>query len=102
MPLPTAPRMDWAIRACWGKGTDPDVLAAFCTALTLLDAASYHDWIARFRATLGTLQHDDGGWRGTWYADSYTTTLVVRALILAGAEDGATVTRATLSDRPPP
>jgi hypothetical protein len=86
--------MEWAIGACWGRGTDPDVLAGFCAALARLDPARFNDWIARFSRRLVALQRDDGGWSGTWYADGYTTTLVLRALILAGTDEGDTAARA--------
>jgi len=74
-------RMQWAIRNCWGTGTDPDVLAHFHHAL--FRRAREHDQptIERGVAKLIAMQEPDGTWRSTWYVGpAFGTGLALRLL----------------------
>lgn len=78
-------RMAWGIQACWGGGTDADVVANLCNALARADRRRYAEHIARGTSLLIEGQQRDGSWLATWYAGAvYATVLVGRLLAELG------------------
>jgi squalene-hopene/tetraprenyl-beta-curcumene cyclase len=74
-------RMLWSIANCWGRGTDPDVLAHFCHALFLRAKDRYADAIRRGVSRLIGMQEADGSFTSTWYTGRvYGTGLAARLL----------------------
>ena len=83
-------RMQWAIRTCWGGGTDADVLAHFHHALFMRGRARDRPVIERGVAKLIALQQPDGCWRSTWYVGpAFGTGLALRLLRETGKGDEA-------------
>jgi squalene-hopene/tetraprenyl-beta-curcumene cyclase len=74
-------RMQWAIRNCWGTGTDPDVLAHFYHALFRRAHERDRASIERGVSKLIAMQQPDGTWRSTWYVGpAFGTGLALRLL----------------------
>lgn len=78
--------MDWGVRACWGRGADPEVCARFYHALLAYDHRRFRSLALRGARYVCANQQPAGGWHATWYWGAvYGTSLCLGLLRALGS-----------------
>lgn len=72
----------WIARA-WGRGTDPEVVANFFSALHALDPEGHAEAVRAGAAYVAGCQEEDGSWTSSWYVGPYYGTWTACRLLRA-------------------